>query len=326
VSGTHRWTMLRTINETLGELMAADERIVLIGEDIGRHGGSFQATAGLQERFGAERVLDAPVSEAGFVGMAVGAAMTGLRPMLDLMFCDFMALAMDQLVNQAAHLRYMTGGQVQVPLVVRAAFGAGQSSGAQHSQSLHTWFAHVPGLQVALPATPADARGLLVSAFADPNPVIVLEDKMEYGRRGEVPEALEGIPFGVADVKRPGRDVTVVATSSMVHHALEAAEVLAADGIDIEVIDPRTIKPLDVDGIVASVTRTGRAVVVDESYRSYGAGAEIAATISERAFDFLEEPVVRLGAADVPVPFNAALERRTIPAAGDILAAVRAMG
>jgi acetoin:2,6-dichlorophenolindophenol oxidoreductase subunit beta len=323
--GEQQLSILRAVNKTLAELMRRDERVFLIGEDIGRHGGSFQATAGLVEEFGAERVVDAPVSEAGIVGLAVGAALTGMRPMVDLMFCDFATLAMDQIVNQAAHLRYMTGGQVEVPLVVRAACGAGQSSAAQHSQSLHAWFAHIPGLRVVLPATPADARGLLVAAFEDPNPVLVLEDKMEYGRRGPVPDALEAVPLGVASVRRRGDDVTVVATSSMVYEALAGAEILANDGISVEVIDPRTIAPLDRETLVASVCRTGRAVVMDEGHRSFGAGAEIAATIAEGAFDYLEEPVLRLGAKDVPVPFNPELERVTIPDAQALVDAVRGM-
>lgn len=318
---TRSITMRQAINDTLHELMAEDERIFVIGEDVARHGGSFQATAGLLEAFGPERVVDAPVSEAGIVGLAVGAAMTGMRPLVDLMFCDFLTLAMDQIVNQAAHMPYMTDGQVSVPLVIRAAAGAGSSSGAQHSQFLHAWFAHIPGLKVVLPSTAADAAGLLREAFADPNPVIILEDKMEYGRRGEVPDG-HRVPFGVADVKRGGNDVTVVATSSMVHVALAAAEELAAQGVSVEVIDPRTIAPLDTDTIVESVRRTGRAVVIDEGHRAFGVGAEIAATIAEGAFDYLEAPVLRLGAMDVPVPFSPFLEQLTVP---DVDALVRSI-
>ena len=316
-------TMRQAITDTLYELMAEDERIFLIGEDIGRHGGSFQVTAGLLEAYGPERVVDAPVSEAAIVGLAVGAAMTGMRPMVDLMFCDFITLAMDQLVNQAAHLPYMTGGQVEVPLVIRAAAGAGQSSGAQHSQFLHAWFAHIPGLKVVLPSTPADAKGLLREAFADPNPVLIFEDKMEYGRRGAVPDGDYRIPFGVADIKRSGDDVTVVATSSMVHAALAAADELAQDGISVEVIDPRSIAPLDKATIVDSVRRTGRAAVIDEGHRGFGAGAEIAATIAEGAFDYLEAPVLRLGAMDVPVPFSPTLERLTVPDAAALVSGIK---
>jgi len=316
-------TMRQAITETLRERMAADPSIIVLGEDVGRHGGSFQVTAGLQEEFGADRVLDMPVSEAGFIGMAVGAAMTGLRPVVDVMFLDFVLLGMDQIVNQAAHMRYMTGGQVEVPVVIRAAFGAGGSSGAQHSQSLHAWFAHVPGLHVVLPSTPADAAGLLTTALTQPDPVIFLEDKMEYGRRGPVGSPSEPIPFGVADIKRRGEDLTIVATSSMVHVALRAADRLAEAGISVEVIDPRTIAPLDRERIADSVVRTGRAVVVDEGHRSFGAGAEIAASIAEDAFDHLEAPIGRLGAADVPVPFAPGLEAATIPDVDAVVAAVR---
>jgi pyruvate dehydrogenase E1 component beta subunit len=318
---TRTITMRQAIAETLREHMLADPTIVVLGEDVGRHGGSFQVTAGLQEEFGSARVLDMPVSEAGFVGMAVGAAMTGLRPVVDVMFLDFVLLAMDQIVNQAAHMRYMTGGQVQVPVVIRGAFGAGGSSGAQHSQSLHAWFAHIPGLNVVLPSTPADAAGLLATALTQFDPVIFLEDKMEYGRRGPVEASPSPIPFGVADVKRRGDDITVVATSSMVHVALEAAERLAADGISLEVIDPRTVAPLDRATIGDSVSRTGRAIVIDEGHRSFGVGAEIAATIGELAFDFLEAPVARLGASDVPVPFAPTLEATTIPSIDGLIAA-----
>lgn len=317
-------TIRQAVTETLRAHMAADPTIVVLGEDVGRHGGSFQVTAGLQEEFGSDRVLDMPVSEAGFIGMAVGAAMTGLRPVVDVMFLDFILLGMDQIVNQAAHMRYMTGGQVEVPIVIRAAFGAGGSSGAQHSQSLHAWFAHIPGLNVVMPSTPADAAGLLATALTQPDPVIFLEDKMEYGRRGPVEKPVTPIPFGVADVKRRGDDLTVVATSSMVHVALSAADRLAKDGVSVEVIDPRTVSPLDRTTIVESVSRTGRAIVIDEGHRSFGVGAEIAATIAELAFDFLEAPVARLGASDVPVPFAPALEAATIPDIDAVVAAARA--
>lgn len=320
---TRTMTMRQAISGTLQKLMEEDARIIVLGEDVGRHGGSFQVTAGLLDRFGPERVIDTPVSEAGFVGMAVGAAMTGLRPMVDMMFADFIPLAMDQIINQAAHMRYMTGGQVTVPLVIRSAAGAGQSSGAQHSQSLHAWFAHIPGLKVVLPATPADAAGLLRTAFADPNPVLIFEDKMEYGRRGSVSETAGPIPFGQANVVRAGDDVTVVATSSMVHEAVQAAETLAAEGRSVEVVDPRTVAPLDRETLVRCVLRTGRAVVVDEGHRSFGAGAEIAATIAEGAFDYLEAPIARIGADDVPVPFSPVLERVTIPDHQAIAAAIR---
>lgn len=318
-------TFLQAVNETLRQLLAEDDRVFIIGEDIGRYGGSFQQTAGLQVEFGKDRVIDAPISEAGFTGLAVGAAATGLRPIVDMVFADFMLLAMDQIVNQAAKMSYMSDGQIAVPLVIRAAQGAGRSSAAQHSQTLHALFAHIPGLKVALPSTPHDAKGLLVSAVRDPNPVLIFEDKMEYGRRGPVPEGLFEVPFGVSAVRRRGTDMTVVATSSMVHVALEAAESLAADGVDVEVIDPRTLVPLDVDGLVASVVRTGRALVVDEGPRNFGAGAELAATIAEHAFDYLETPVRRIGAMDVPVPFAPDLERATIPDVAGVVQAIREM-
>jgi pyruvate/2-oxoglutarate/acetoin dehydrogenase E1 component len=320
---TRELTMLRAINEGLRQLMAADERVFLIGEDIGRHGGSFQATAGLQADFGHRRVVDAPISEAGFTGLAVGAAMTGLRPIVDLMFADFMLLAMDQIVNQAAKYHYMTGGQARVPLVIRAAQGAGQSSAAQHSQLVHAFVTNVPGLKVVLPATPADAKGLLAAAVADPNPVIFLEPKMAYGHKGPVPEELYQIPLGVANVVREGEHVTVVATATMVSVALAAAEALSSEGVQVEVIDPRTLVPLDSTTIVRSAARTGRAVVVDEGPRTYGAGAEIAATIAEQAFDYLEAPVGRVAAPDVPVPFNPNLERAVIPSVEEVVAAIR---
>jgi pyruvate/2-oxoglutarate/acetoin dehydrogenase E1 component len=316
-------TMLQAINEAMRELMAADERVFIIGEDVGRHGGSFQATAGLVDLFGKRRVVDAPISEAGFTGLAVGAAMTGLRPIVDLMFADFMTLAMDQLINQAAKYRYMTGGQAQVPLVVRAAQGAGQSSAAQHSQAVHAFIANVPGLKVVLPSNPADAKGLLIAAVRDPNPVVVLEPKMAYGHKGHVPEGLYEVPLGVGNIVRPGKHVTVVATSVLVSVAVKAAQVLAADGIEVEVIDPRTLVPLDKQLIVDSVSRTGHAVVLDEGPRSFGASAEIAATIAEGAFDFLEAPVRRVTAPDVPVPFNPRLERATIPDVDTVVATVR---
>lgn len=318
-------TFGRAVNEALAQLLETDDRVFVIGEDIGRHGGSFQTTVGLQERFGESRVLDAPISEAGIVGMALGASMTGLRPVVDLMFSDFMLLAMDQIVNQAAHIHYMTGGQAEAPLVIRVAHGAGRSSGAQHSQSLHAWYAHVPGLKVLMPTTPHDAKGLLIAAVQDPNPVIVFEDKIEYGRRGHVPEEMYTVPIGEAAVRREGGDATVIATSSMVWAALDAAESLAADSIDVEVIDVRSIAPLDRDALIESAAKTGRVVVIDEGHRSFGAGAEIAALVASEAFDYLEHPVERIGAADVPVPFAPGLEKATIPGAEDIERAVRAM-
>lgn len=314
-------TVLQSLNEAMAQILEADPDVFIIGEDIGRHGGSFQATSGLQEQFGPGRVWDAPISEAGFVGLAVGAAMTGLRPIVDLMFADFIALAMDQVVNQAAKTHYMSGEQLQVPLVIRAAQGAGSSSAAQHSQTVHSWFANVPGLKIVLPSNARDAKGLLAAAVNDPNPVLFLEDKKIYGSRGPVPEELFEVPLGKAAVVRPGSDATVVATAHGVTLALEAAEAMS-DRASVEVIDLRTIAPLDVATVLESVGRTGRAVIVDEAPTRFGVGAELSATIAEEAFDFLEEPVGRVGSANVPVPFARDLERAVMPSSDDVVAAI----
>jgi pyruvate dehydrogenase E1 component beta subunit len=303
------------ICEALAEEMSRDPAVILMGEDVGRPGGVYSVTAGLQATFGIDRVIDTPISEEGFTGMGVGAALTGLRPVVEIMFCDFMTLAMDQIVNQAAKLRYMTGGQASVPLVIRTTMGAGRGAAAQHSQSLHAWVAHIPGLKVVLPSTPSDAKGLLKSAIRDANPVVFFENKMMYGLEGPVPAHDYLVPLGLADIKRRGDDVTLVATSSMVHVATEAAQMLAEEGISAEVVDPRTLKPLDISTIVDSVKKTGRAVVIDEGYLSYGASAEIASIIADEAFDFLDAPVKRVGATDVPVPFAPVLESATIPTA-----------
>jgi pyruvate dehydrogenase E1 component beta subunit len=288
--------------------------VFLIGEDVAEAGTPFKVVSGLVEEFGTRRVIDTPISEPGFMGLGVGAAMTGLRPVVDLMFGDFLGLVMDQLCNQAAKARYMSGGMLQVPLTLRTTLGATRRSAAQHSQSLQAWTAHMPGLKVVLPSTPADAKGLLKTAIRDDNPVVFFEDKMDYTVKGEVPDDEDfTIPLGVADVKREGEDVTVVATSSMVRVALAAADLLEAEGISLEVVDPRTIVPLDTDTIVRSVEKTGRAIVVDEGHESYGVTAEIAARIADRAFWALDAPVKRLGAMDVPVPFSPTLEDVTVP-------------
>jgi len=260
-------TLAQAIREALVEEMRRDPRVFVLGEDVAEAGTPFKVLAGLVQEFGPQRVVDTPISEAGFVGIAVGAAMTGMRPVVDIMFGDFLTLAMDQIVNQAAKVHYMSGGKLKVPLVVRTTLGATRRSAAQHSQSLHAWFSHVPGLKVALPSTPYDAKGLLKTAIRDDNPVLFFEDKMMYQVKGPVPEGEYTIPFGVAEVKRVGRDVTVVATSSMVYVALEAAQILAQEGIDAEVVDPRTTFPLDVETLVASARKTGRVVVVDEGHR-----------------------------------------------------------
>lgn len=306
-------TFAQAVNEALAEELRRDATVFIVGEDVAEAGTPFKVLAGLVNEFGAERVLDTPISEAGITGLGVGAAMTGLRPVVDIMFGDFLTLAMDQLANQAAKAHYMSGGKLNVPLTLRTTLGATRRSAAQHSQSLQAWVAHVPGLKVALPVTPFDAKGLLKTAIRDDNPVVVIEDKMDYGIKGEVPAEEYTIPFGVADIKRPGEDVTIVATSSMVRVALSAAEQLEADGIYAEVVDPRTLSPLDEETLVSSAARTGRAIVVDEGHRRFGATAELAAVIAEGAFWDLDAPVRRLGALDVPVPFSPALEDVTVP-------------
>jgi pyruvate dehydrogenase E1 component beta subunit len=301
--------------------MGRDENVVLWGEDVGAAGGVFKVTKGILDRFGPERVFDTPISEAGIVGLAVGAAMTGLRPVVEVMFGDFLTLAMDQLVNQAAKIHYMSGGTFRVPMVVRTTLGAGRRTAAQHSQSLHAWVAHIPGLKVVLPSSPYDAKGLLKTAIRDNNPVVFFEDKISYQRKGPVPDPDQDytISFGQADVKREGSDLTIIATSSMVHMALTAASKLSEDGIQAEVIDPRTLVPLDSQTLIDSVKKTSRCIVVDQGYQSFGVTAEIAALVAEQAFYALDVPVRRLGAVDVPIPFSPSLEDLTIPTVESIV-------
>jgi pyruvate/2-oxoglutarate/acetoin dehydrogenase E1 component len=318
-------TIREAIREALAEEMARDSSVFLMGEDIGRAGGCFMVTADLQQEFGASRVVDTPISEQGITGLGVGAAMTGMRPVVEIMFSDFLTLAMEQIVNQAAKMHYMTGGQVCVPLVVRTAIGAGRGAAAQHSQSPQAWMAHVPGLKVVLPSTPYDAKGLLKASIRDDSPVIFLEDKLSYDRKGPVPDEEYTIPLGVADVKRQGDDVTLVATSSMVQVALEAAKILEQGGIHAEVIDPRCLKPLDKETILTSVRKTSRAVVIDEGCLSYGATAEIASIIADEAFFYLDAPVKRIGALDVPVPMAPALEIATIPSVEQVVETTRGL-
>ncbi|HWP34219.1 MAG TPA: alpha-ketoacid dehydrogenase subunit beta [Thermodesulfobacteriota bacterium] len=318
-------TFAQAVREALAEEMRRDPSVFIIGEDVAEAGTPFKVLAGLVDEFGTERVIDSPISEAGITGLAVGAAMTGLRPVVDIMFGDFITLAMDQIANQAAKVHYMSGGRLKVPMVIRTTLGATRRSAAQHSQSLHAWVSHVPGLKVALPATPYDAKGLLKSAIRDDNPVVIFEDKMMYQTRGPVPEEEYTLPFGVADVKREGTDITIVATSSMVYVALAAAELLAAEGISAEVIDPRTTVPLDTHTLIESAKKTGRALVVDEGYRRYGVTAELAAVIAEGAFYHLEAPVVRLGAMDVPIPFSPVLEDLTVPTPQAVAERARAL-
>jgi pyruvate dehydrogenase E1 component beta subunit len=306
-------TFAQAVNQALAEELRRDESVFVIGEDVAEAGTPFKVLSGLVDEFGPERVLDSPISEPGITGLGVGAAMTGLRPVVDIMFGDFLTLVMDQLANQAAKTHYMSGGKLNVPMTLRTTMGATRRSAAQHSQSLHAWVAHIPGLKVVLPSEPADAKGLLKTAIRDDNPVVFIEDKMDYTVKGEVPDGEYTIPFGVADVKREGEDVTIVATSSMVRVALAAAEQLEADGISAEVIDPRTLVPLDVDALVRSAEKTGRAIVVDEGHQSYGVSAELAAVIADRAFYSLDAPVKRLAAMDVPIPFSPPLEDVTVP-------------
>jgi pyruvate/2-oxoglutarate/acetoin dehydrogenase E1 component len=316
-------TYAEAVRETLADLMDTDERVFLMGEDIGVYGGAFGVTTGLLERFGRERVRDTPISEIAIVGAGVGAAMCGLRPVVELQFSDFVTCAMDQIVNQAAKIHFMLGGAAQVPLVIRAPAGSGTGAAAQHSQSLEAWFAHVPGLKVVMPATPADAAGLLRAAVADPNPVLVLEHKLLYKERGPVPPG-HHVPLGTAAVRRRGRDLTIVATSVMVGRSLAAAAELAAEGIEVTVVDPRTITPLDEATILAEVAATGKALLVQESVRTGGFVAEIAARIAESdTFHALRAPIVRLCGLDVPMPYAPELEKAAVPQVPDIVAAAR---
>jgi pyruvate dehydrogenase E1 component beta subunit len=320
---TREITFGKAINEALAEELRRDERVFVIGEDVAEAGTPFKVLSGLVDEFGTDRVIDSPISEAGITGLCVGAAMTGMRPVVDIMFGDFLTLVMDQLVNQAAKAHYMSGGSLSVPLVLRTTLGATRRSAAQHSQSLQAWVSHIPGLKVVMPSTPADAKGLLKTAIRDDNPVVFIEDKLHYPLVGEVPEGEYTIPLGVASIKHAGDDVTIVATSSMVQASLAAAELLAASGMSAEVIDPRTTSPLDHETIIRSVQKTGRSVVVDEGHRSYGVTAEIAAMIAEEAFYYLDAPVRRLGARDVPIPFSPPLEDVTVPTPEAIAATVR---
>ena len=320
-----RTTYVRAINGALHAAMAADERVIVVGEDVAE-GGPFTATAGLADAFGRDRVLNTPISEAAITGVAIGAAQAGLRPVLEIMFVDFLTLALDQLVNAAAKAHFMSGGQLTVPLVVRTQGGAGHRGAAQHSQSLESWLTHVPGLKVVMPSCAADAAGLLASAIADPNPVVFVECKSLYFRREEMPDDSVPVPIGDAAVLREGRDVTVVAVSRLVHEALAAAERLAAeDGIEVEVIDPRTLVPLDLATIVGSVERTGALVVAHEAVLHGGFGAELAARVQGAAFEFLDAPIARVGAPFTPVPFSAPLEDAYLPGADEIVAAVRGL-
>jgi pyruvate dehydrogenase E1 component beta subunit len=316
-------TYREALNQAMREEMRRDERVFLIGEEVGYYQGAFKVSKGFVEEFGPQRVLDTPITEAGFTGLAVGAAMAGLRPIVELMTFNFGILAMDQIVNNAAKIRYMSGGQLAAPMVIRGPGSAAHQLGAQHSQSLEAWFAHVPGLKVVAPATPYDAKGLLKSAVRDGNPVIFIEAQLLYATKGEVAEGEYTVPIGVADIKRKGHDVTLVAYSKMLMVALEAAEELARQGIDAEVIDPRTLKPLDLDCIAASVKKTGRLVIVEEGWRFAGLGAQIADGVYNAVFDYVDAPIIRVTGEDVPMPYSRPLEDAAIPDRHRVVAAVR---
>jgi pyruvate dehydrogenase E1 component beta subunit len=318
-------TMAEAVREALSEEMRRDPTVFIMGEDVAEAGTPFKVLSGMVEEFGKSRVIDTPISEPGFTGIGVGAAMTGLRPVVDIMFGDFLTLVMDQLVNQAAKVHYMSGGAWKVPMVLRTTLGASRRSAAQHSQSLQAWLSHVPGLKVVLPSTPYDAKGLLKTAIRDDNPVIFFEDKMMFRLKGPVPVEDYTIPFGVADIKREGEDITLVATSSMVQVALGAAKLLEEIGISAEVVDPRTTWPLDEKTLIESAKKTSRAIVIDEGYERYGVTAEIASVIATGAFYDLDAPVKRIGAMHVPIPFSPPLEDATIPTDKTVFEAARAM-
>jgi pyruvate dehydrogenase E1 component beta subunit len=317
-------TYREALREALREEMRRDSTVFLLGEDIGKYwGGAFKVTEGLAEEFGEERVRDTPISESAIIGTGVGAAITGMHPVAEIMFGDLTALAMDQIANQAAKIRYMFGGQAKCPLVIRTPFGAGVNIASHHSQSLEAWFMHVPGLYVAVPSTPYDAKGLLKSAIRGNNPVMFCEHKLLYPIEGEVPKEEYTVPFGVADVKREGEDVTVVATLYMVHKALEAANALEREGVSVEVVDPRTLTPLDKRAIISSVKKTGRLVIVTEDCKTAGVSAEITAIVAEEAIDYLDAPIKRVAEPDTPIPFSPPLEQYVIPDEKAIIKAVK---
>ncbi|MGQ9500786.1 MAG: alpha-ketoacid dehydrogenase subunit beta [Anaerolineae bacterium] len=325
-SNARELTYLEAVREALTQEMRRDPSVFLLGEDIGVYGGAFGVTRGMLEEFGPERVRDTPISEAAIAGAATGAALMGMRPVMEIMFMDFITIAMNQLVNQAAKIRFMFGGKASIPMVIRAPAGSGTGAAAQHCQSLEAWFVNVPGIKVVAPATPYDAKGLLITAIRDNNPVLFMEHKLLYRTKGPVPEELYSVPLGQAIVRREGRDATVLAYSVMVPRALEAAEQLGREGIELEVIDLRSLKPIDYATIVASVSKTGRALIVHEAPRTGGFGGELAAVIAEsEAFDYLDAPIRRLAGRDIPIPYNRTLERAAVPQVEDIVAAARAL-
>ncbi|HHU63385.1 MAG TPA: alpha-ketoacid dehydrogenase subunit beta [Clostridiales bacterium] len=313
----------QALNEALREELDRDPDVFVMGEDVGIYGGAYGVTKGLYEDYGEERIRDTAISEQVIVGAAVGAAMTGMRPVAEIMYVDFLGVAMDQIFNQAAKIRYMFGGKAKVPMTLRTQGGTGRGLAAQHSQSLESWFLHVPGLKVVMPSTPYDAKGLLKAAIRDDNPVLFIEHKMLYGTKGMIPDGEYIVPLGLADVKRPGSDVTVVAHSRMLLYALEAAETLEKEGISVEVIDPRTLAPLDMDTIMTSVKKTGRVVLVEEGCKTGGVGGEIATRIMEEGFYYLDAPIIRVAAKDVPIPMSPALEPLAVPSVQEIIDAVK---
>ncbi|WP_016729956.1 alpha-ketoacid dehydrogenase subunit beta [Saccharolobus islandicus] len=318
-------TFTEAITEALRQEMERDPSVILIGEDIGVYGGAFGVTKGLVEKFGSDRVIDTPISEAGFIGAAVGAALAGLRPVVELMFIDFFGVAMDQIYNQMAKLRYMSGGQLKVPLTLRAPIGAGISAAAQHSQTLYSIFAHVPGLKVVVPSTPHDVKGLLISSIHDDNPVVFLEHKVLYGIKGEVPEEEYTIPLGKADIKREGSDITIIGIARTVWHSLEAAEQLSKEGISVEVIDVRSIVPFDKETVIKSVKKTGRVVIVDEDYDRCGFASWVSSIIADEAFEYLDAPIKRITTPNVPIPFSPPLEQYILPDSKKIINTVKSI-
>ena len=318
-------TYAQAINEAIRGCMLKDERVVLLGEDIGCYGGVFQVTAGLQAEFGPQRVVDTPISEAGFVGASVGAALTGMRPVTEIMFIDFTTCCMDMIINQMAKMHYMFGGRGKVPMVLRTNIGAGRGTAAQHSQSFHAIFMHIPGLVVVAPSTPYDAKGLMVEAIQNDNPVVFVEHKKLYIEKGPVPEEMYAIPFGQAEVKKKGKDLTIVATHALVQRSLNAAEQVAKEGIDAEIIDPRSLVPLDKETILNSVKKTGRLLVADEGHKTCGAAAEIAAMVAEEAIYYLKAPIKRVTSPDTPVPFSPPLEQAFIPDEKKLIPAIKSL-
>lgn len=313
-------TYLEAVREAMTQEMERDPRVFMIGEDIGEYGGAFQVTYGMLEKFGPERILDTPITELALTGAATGAALIGMRPIAEIMFMDFTTLASEQLVNQAAKLRFMFGGNATVPLVLRTPAGSGTGAAEHHSQSFENWFVHVPGLKVVMPTTPYDAKGLLIASIRDDNPVVFIEHKLLYKTKGDVPEDPYEIPLGKADIKREGKDLTIIATSIMVQRSLQAAEELAKDGIDVEIVDPRTLRPLDTETIVNSVKKTGKVLIVHEAVKTGGFGGELASVIAEsEAFGYLDAPILRLAGREVPIPYNRNLELKAVPQVEDII-------